>query len=155
MHATQSAPTAPLSAGQLHRLETANQVIASLAKCGIEAFGRDDQQGRLEPIATGGFRFIQGIAGAPAVNMAAPAVGSDRLLPGYSGEYATQRILRCLVTYILEARAMPAGMLVKALMGNNNRYFAQVEPDFHRVLAEFRFSRVFLKPVINKAGIVE
>lgn len=154
MHAIQSAPTAPLSAGQLHRLETANQVIASIAKCGIQVFGKDGQHGRLEAIATGGFRFIQ-IAGAPVVNMASPAVGSDRLLPGYRGGYATQRILRCLVTYILEARAMPAGMLVKALMGNQNRYFALVEPDFKRVLDEFRFSRVFLKPVTNQAGLVE
>ena len=155
MHATQSAPTAQLSAGQLHRLETANQVIASIAKCGIEVFGKADQQARLEAIATGGFRFVQGIAGAPVVNMAAPAVGSDRLLPGYRGGYATQRILRCLVTYILEARAMPAGMLVKALMGNQNRYFSLVEPEFQRVLAEFRFSRVFLKPVTNQDGLVE
>lgn len=155
MHAIQTAPTAPLSVGQLHRLETANLVIASLAKCGLEVFGKDAQQGRLEPIPTGGFRFIQGIAGAQAVNMAAPPVGSERLLPGFRGGYATQRILRCLVTYILEARAMPAGMLARALMGSHNRYFDQVKPDFERVIAEFRFSRVFMKPVISQAGLVE
>ncbi len=158
MHALSAPARAEIALNnlQLHRLETANQVIGAMVGCqGLEVFGKDGHQGRLEPIPTGGFHFIQGIAGAAPVNMGTVVRGRERLLPGFRGGYAAQRLLRCLVTYVLEGRSMPAGMLVRALMGSSRLHFHQAEPDFQRIIEQFRFSRVFLKPVRGPDGTVE
>ncbi|WP_439254455.1 hypothetical protein [Pseudomonas monteilii] len=156
MHAVSVAPAATvLSARQLHRLETANQVIKALASCRLPVFGNEGGEARLEPIPTGGFNFVQGIAGAKPVNMNAAVRGQERLWPYFRGSYAHQRLLRCLATYIEDGRSMPAGTLVGALLGNGDRHFKQAIPDFQRIIAEFRFSRVFLKPVMKEDGKIE
>jgi hypothetical protein len=99
----------------------------------------------------GGFFFTPPVDGARPVDLEARVIGRARLLPGFNGTYAEQRLVRCLATYVLEGRSVPAAMLAQALMADNNQYFDQVEVNFARVMDEFRFTRAFAKPVaINR-----
>lgn len=141
-------PAAGLSDRQRHRLETVNLIIKSLADCGLHVFGGDGLVGRVEAMRQGGFCFVPATPGARPVSVESAVRGSERLLPGFTGSYAEQRLLRCLVAYAREGRSTGAAMLAQALMSRGNQYFDQVEDSFTRILAEFRFTRAFSKPVM-------
>lgn len=155
MQPATAVPAAPaafrLSARQQYRLETANLIFKSLAACGMHIFGKDGQLARLEPKRLGGFYFMPPAPDARPVNLETSVRGTGRLLPGFSGTYAEQRLVRCLATYVMEGRSVGAAMLAQALMADGNQYFDRVESNFNQVIQEFRFSRAFTKPTeINR-----
>lgn len=150
--ASPSAPAAgALTEQQRHRLTTANLIIKSLAGCNLRVFGMDDQLARLDVTRLGAFSFVPSEPGASVVRVEGPVTGQERLLPGFTGSYAEQRLVRCLVTYVREGRGIRAAMLAQAFMANGNKYFDQVEDRFTKVMDEFRFTKAFIKPVeINR-----
>lgn len=155
MQAVTAHPAPPeaiaLTERQQYRLDTVNMIFRSLAASGLHIFGRNERLARLEPKRLGGFYLTLPTADARPVDLAAAVRGKGRLLPGFSGTYAEQRLVRCLVTYVEEGRSVPAAMLAQALMADANQYFDRVESSFNRVIAEFRFSRAFTKPTeINR-----
>lgn len=140
-----------LTERQQHRLDTANLIFNSLALAGLRIFGRKDRVARLEPKRLGGFYLVLPTADARPVDLATTVRGKGRLLPGFSGTYAEQRLVRSLATYVEEGRSVPAAWLAQALMAEGNQYFDRVEHSFNQVIAEFRFSRAFTKPTeINR-----
>ena len=134
-------PEAPLAAG----------VVDVFRARGLRIFGRDDSVAVLEPNRLGGFLFTPAAVGARPVDLDARVIGRARMLPGFNGTYAEQRLVRCLAAYVIEGRSVPAVMLAQALMADNNQYFDRIEDDFSRVMEEFRFTRAFAKPIaINR-----
>jgi hypothetical protein len=140
-------PAAPagvmLSERQRYRLDTVNLIIKSLAASGLRTFGRGDLVASLEPKRLGGFYFSPPFAEARAVDLESPVVGRARLLPGFNGTYAAQRLVRCLAAYVAEGRSVPAATLAQALLADGSQ-----------LMEEFRFTKAFAKPIeINgKAG---
>ncbi|WP_146041275.1 hypothetical protein [Pseudomonas sp. MPR-ANC1] len=151
-----TAQPAPLTAitlteRQQYRLDTANLIFKSLAAAGLHTFGRKERLARLEPKRLGGFYLLMPTADARPVDLSTSVRGQARLLPGFSGTYAEQRLVRSLATYVIEGRSVPAAMLAQALMAESNQYFDRVESNFNQVIAKFRFSRAFTKPTeINR-----
>jgi hypothetical protein len=140
-----------LSERQQYRLDTTNMIIQSLAACGLRVFGSDAKAAHLEAKRLGGFWFVPAPEEASPVDMDCAVRGRDRLLPGFNGSYAEQRLLRCLVTYVTDGRSVQASMLAQALMADGNQYFDHVEDNFTAVISKYRFSRAFTKPtVINR-----
>ncbi|WP_426237553.1 hypothetical protein [Pseudomonas sp. TWP3-2] len=155
MQAAIAVPAAPaaitLTDRQQYRLDTANMIFKSLAASGLRIFGRKDRVARMEPKRLGGFYLVLPTADARPVDLGTAVRGKGRLLPGFSGSYAEQRLVRCLATFVMEGRSVPAAMLAQALMAEGNQYFDRVESNFNQVIAEFRFSRAFTKPTeINR-----
>jgi len=155
MQAVTAHPAPPeaiaLTERQQYRLDTANMIFKSLALAGLRIFGRKERVARLEPKRLGGFYLVLPTADARPVDLSTAVRGKGRLLPGFSGTYAEQRLVRSLATYVEEGRSVPAAWLAQALMAEGNQYFDRVESNFNQVIAEFRFSRAFTKPTeINR-----
>lgn len=140
-------PAAVLDARQLHRLGTVGLVMERLSTCGGRAFGIDGQPSRLEFRPDGRFHFLPGYLGAGPLLIEGPVRGAERMIPGFRGNYAEQRLVRCLVTFVREGRRIDAANLAQALMSTAGTYFQQVEGNYTAVMQEFRFAGIFNKPL--------
>jgi len=140
-------PVPGLTQRQHHRLGTANMVLQSLAVRGARVFGTEDKPARVELRRDGQFCFVPARADADPVLIEGPVEGRERMVPGFRGSYAEQRMVRCLVTFIREGRRVNADQVAQTLMSGAGTYFDQIEPHFRVVMDEFRFANVFNKPV--------
>ncbi|MFJ3685528.1 hypothetical protein [Pseudomonas sp. NPDC090208] len=130
---------------QRNRLATANLILKELAACGLVVFGDDQRQARLEIMSKGGVCFVPAWAGAAEIALDTAVRGRERLLPGFRGTRPEQHLLRGLATYVVENRPVGAAMLWQAMTSDGTTVFERIEPNFRRIIEQFRFTRAFTK----------
>lgn len=144
--ATPTPASAALSDRQRYRLDTVNLIFKSLSVGVLAVFGEGETASRLElKRLGGGFCFVSSRIGTRPVDLEGPVYGKERLLPGFNGNSAEQRLLRSLVAFVRDGQRVGAATLLQAFMASGN--FDQVEADYNRVMDEFRFAGAFNKPV--------